>query len=514
MAIAWNSVFTAFADEHDTSLTVSYAPGTTIAGIFVIVLTPTHSDDRISGVTFGGDALTRVVSGIDTADEPGGAYLYFVGTSIPAGTQDVVISVAGAVNTQLRGVIGSVTAAADTEIADSDSLSANQTNPQLTLDTGANNAAVVAGVYSGLSDVTSLTALSSQTQIQSDDFGAHVTVSTRRTNIESGTITIGWTAATDDVAMVAAAIKESGLALVPGGGGGFGAISELPISALPGAGDGSATVSPAVIARSVTIPAVTVKGGAVTTPAVTARVATVPAVVVKGAAKAQPAVIARSATVDAPTVKGGAVLTPSVIARSATVPAPVVKGAAKVEPGVIARTATVDQVTIITPGGTTVSPATIARTALVNSVTVKGGAVITPAVTGLTASVHAAVVKGTAKTTPAVVTLTLTLPAPTAQGKATTTPAVISRSATVPAVIVAGAAVTTPATTILVLTLPAASPSNSDFSGVYQEGALILAVQEGQLTVAAHDSRLTVNTQDGRLTVTQQDSGLNVERQG
>ena len=211
MAVAWNSVFTPIATETDDTASISYAPGTTIAGIFVTIYTPTHGDDRITSVTFGGDALTRIVEAHDTVDEPGSAYLYFVGTSIPSGTQNVVITV-NAAATQLRGVIGSVTAAADTSIIDSDLISGNVGNPQLTLATGADNAAVTAGIYSGLASVASLTELSGQTQIQSDDFGSHVTVSTRRTAIEAGNITIGWTASSDDTAMVALAIIETAAA--------------------------------------------------------------------------------------------------------------------------------------------------------------------------------------------------------------------------------------------------------------------------------------------------------------
>jgi len=188
MAVTWNSVFTAIADEQDVSATISYAPGTTIRGIFVIVLTPTHTDDRITGVTFGGVALARVAFALDATGEPGGAVVYFLGAGIPAGTNNVIVSVGGAA-TQLRGVIGSVLAADDTEIADSDIIQADQANPQITLDTGASDAAVAAGLYSGTGSVPS--GIAGQTQIQSDDFGAHITVSTQRTAIESGSITIG-----------------------------------------------------------------------------------------------------------------------------------------------------------------------------------------------------------------------------------------------------------------------------------------------------------------------------------
>jgi len=263
MAVAWNSVFTTFADEQDVSLTVSYAPGTTIAGIFVLVMTPTNGGTNITGVTFGGDALTEVVAVHTTAgDEDGSAYFYFLGTSIPSGTQDVVISITGG-TTQLRGVIGSVTAAADTEIVDSDSIGAVQANPQLTLDTGAEDSAVAAGLYSGVGSVP--TGLSGQTSIQSDDFGNHITVSARRTAIEAGSITIGWTVASDDQAMVAAAIIESPPPAPLGGGGGFGAISETPISALPEDASGAVTGTGASTLAGVT----SAGSGTYTPPAIT-----------------------------------------------------------------------------------------------------------------------------------------------------------------------------------------------------------------------------------------------------
>jgi hypothetical protein len=120
-----------------------------------------------------------------------------------------------------------------------------------------------------------------------------------------------------------------------------------------GAAGGGATATPAVIARSFTIPQVAVSVAAA--PAVIARSFTIPQVAVSvGAA---PAAIARAFSIPSPAVSVGAA--PATIARAFTIPAPTISvGAA---PAVVARSFTIPQVTADggAGGDATVQPATI-----------------------------------------------------------------------------------------------------------------------------------------------------------
>ena len=98
---------------------------------------------------------------------------------------------------------------------------------------------------------------------------------------------------------------------------GWSAFTILVAEAVSGAGSSS----PAVIARSFTVDAVTLEGKAEVSPAATVRSFTVDAVTVAGKAEVSPAVTARSFVVDGVTVEGKAEVFPSAITQSFTVDA-------------------------------------------------------------------------------------------------------------------------------------------------------------------------------------------------
>jgi Ethanolamine utilization protein EutJ (predicted chaperonin) len=65
-------------------------------------------------------------------------------------------------------------------------------------------------IFSGLPNVTDLTMLSGMTAVHDLDRGLNVDRQDRQTSSASGSFTIGYTSATDDVAMVAVAIQTLG----------------------------------------------------------------------------------------------------------------------------------------------------------------------------------------------------------------------------------------------------------------------------------------------------------------
>jgi hypothetical protein len=152
--------------------------------------------------------MTKVADADDTATELIRVEAWFLGASIPSGTQNVVITLNTA--EYLSPMLISMSAAADTEVVDFGILENNQANPQIALDSGATDAIRYCMIGSGLASVTNLTPVSGMTAVGSRDHGSIVERIDRRTSIESGSQTIGYTASSDDVAMVAVAISEAG----------------------------------------------------------------------------------------------------------------------------------------------------------------------------------------------------------------------------------------------------------------------------------------------------------------
>ncbi len=112
MAIAYDT----FTDCNNNAGTFSHTPVGTPRAVFVMASHPDNAD-FITGVTYGGVAMSRVNAfGVGFGSQST-SYIYFLGSNIPAGTQSVVIS-----GTAHGGhsVIVTYTGSADTEIIDFD----------------------------------------------------------------------------------------------------------------------------------------------------------------------------------------------------------------------------------------------------------------------------------------------------------------------------------------------------------------------------------------------------------
>ncbi len=227
-------------------------------------------------------------------------------------------------------------------------------------------------------------------------------------------------------------------------------------------GGGAGSASPAVIARSFTVDAVTQTGPGNITPAVTARSFTVDAVTLLGQTSVRPAVIARNFTVDAPTLTGPGNITPATIARLFTVDAVTVSGSGNLTPAAIARLFTMDAVSLTGPGN--VSPGAIARLFTVDAVTTDGGGGAgdaSPAAIIRAFTVDAVNLTGPGNITPAAIVRVFTVDLVTLLGQTTVRPATIARAFTVDAVTVSGPGNVTPGTIVRVFILPAVTTSDS-----------------------------------------------------
>lgn len=199
---------TEFATFTTTSpATVSHDPGAVARGIVVEIDHGTDSADLITAVTYGGVLMQRKITALDSAGEPGRSYLYFLGKGIPSGAQTVSITHT-ATATVKHATVASMTAPGDTQVVASGVDQADQSNPAVALDSGTALALRYGVIYSGLDAVASLTPTAGITAIHDHDFGTFVSRFDRQTSGGSGSFSLGYTAASDDVAMCAVAIAS------------------------------------------------------------------------------------------------------------------------------------------------------------------------------------------------------------------------------------------------------------------------------------------------------------------
>jgi hypothetical protein len=206
MAITHQGFTYPAVDDPPASVnTYPYTPPAAAAGILALFHV-NNNGASASSVTYGGVALAKVDDAVDASGEPVRIEAWYLGAGIPGGTQNLVVTLNTA--EYLSPIIISVAAAADTEVVAFGIRENNQANPQIALDSGARSALRYCGIASGLAAVGNLSPVAGMTAVGSRDHGSIVERYDRRTSAETGSQTIGYTASSDDVAMVALALAE------------------------------------------------------------------------------------------------------------------------------------------------------------------------------------------------------------------------------------------------------------------------------------------------------------------
>lgn len=197
-AIPANALYTA-------TFSWTHTPVGTPRGAAVVVVQE-GSTDQVSGVTYGGVAMTRVRSDVRTATEAGRTYLYFLGASVPTGARTVQVTLTGTADT--NAVSYTVTSAAvDTAVDVSAGADAGIiANPSLAISPTA-AAVIYYGLFSGLAAPVT-TVQTGSTHVAGKDYGTDSAMWARKSVAGAGATTIGYTAASDDVCHSALAIKE------------------------------------------------------------------------------------------------------------------------------------------------------------------------------------------------------------------------------------------------------------------------------------------------------------------
>ena len=191
--------------------TWSHTNGTTAPkGVLVAIMHGTTATDHVLTVTYGGVSMTRVQRNTDTATEPGAAEWWFLGSSVPTGTQTVSVDLATATTDDLHGVSITLEATTNLEVVDVDGLTnTNAANPSVTLQYGGRACRSFSALYSGLTAITSLAAGTGCVAISTSELAGNFT-SQAFMQAVGGTsdFAIGVTAVADDVAYAAVAIGE------------------------------------------------------------------------------------------------------------------------------------------------------------------------------------------------------------------------------------------------------------------------------------------------------------------
>lgn len=216
MAIAHDAVSNVAAGAGNLSWT--HTPVGTPRGVVVQIVQyqTTATTDQVSGVTYGGVAMS------ETTDSPlvhtgtldfGVVHTFFLGASIPTGAQTVSVTVSGA--DSKRAIVATMTAAADTEVADTTPIGATGANPTLTLTTTAETMCYAA-MLTGAANLANVTP--DQTEILEHDFGQSGGSWVRLAAADAGSdAVLSWTANAVEYAAVGIAVQEivSGTIEVP-----------------------------------------------------------------------------------------------------------------------------------------------------------------------------------------------------------------------------------------------------------------------------------------------------------
>jgi hypothetical protein len=188
------------------------AAAANVQGVVVQINHNTSDTDLINGVTYGGVALTRIATISDPSGELGRAYLYFLGSGVPGGSQTCSVDKGSATNCHV--IVTTLTAGADIELVDSDTLGGgpNPTNPSIALQYGGRESMGFINGFSGVNAPGSATDNAGQTRLADHDFGSASGLASAQTNPSTSDTTLGYTIAINPGAFVAAAFAEAAVA--------------------------------------------------------------------------------------------------------------------------------------------------------------------------------------------------------------------------------------------------------------------------------------------------------------
>ena len=228
MAVTYDADTTFSASTNPTGTHTPVAAGALGAIVAFIEQDDNDPTDDVTGIDYGGAAMTRVPThgfvAADAGGEQGALYAYTLLSGIPTGAQTVTCQGSGTTNKVMRVISYTAAAAVSIDTANS-SDSASQANPSIVLaTTAATNTAIAAVLLSGHNAGGSLAAGADYTQVDlEEDWGLQLSSCIRRTsNASGGNVTVDWVATAKEAAIIAIALKEASTPPPPPTGVGFG----------------------------------------------------------------------------------------------------------------------------------------------------------------------------------------------------------------------------------------------------------------------------------------------------
>lgn len=199
-------------NTFDTTIgarTFTHTPVGIPAGVCVVVLNQAVSTAVISGVQYGGIAMSQKRAAADTTEAGRVEIWTLEGRPIPAGAQTVTIT-ATTVNPKWASCFTFTSTAGQSRIATSNqAVSASATNPSVTLTTNAETI-IYGGVHTGASNASSLVKIAALTEEGAGEYTATTTNSSKTSrytvSTPAGSPAFGYTYGTaDDYAIAAVA---------------------------------------------------------------------------------------------------------------------------------------------------------------------------------------------------------------------------------------------------------------------------------------------------------------------
>jgi hypothetical protein len=196
------------------TVTHTHTPGAgTVSGIAVLISHGTTFSDIITGVTYGGVAMTRqaAANSFDNGGEIGRTYIYTLVASIGAGAQSVVVSKSDATTTIHVVAVSMVTATGVAEVVTANQNGGddvNEANPSVTLTLGGKTCMCYVIEYNGVNAPGSMTEFAGQTAIHDHDFGNFSSKASRLTTTTAVNPSMGYTVAINAFCMSAVAFAE------------------------------------------------------------------------------------------------------------------------------------------------------------------------------------------------------------------------------------------------------------------------------------------------------------------
>lgn len=215
-----------------------------------------------------------------------------------------------------------------------------------------------------------------------------------------------------------------------------------------------ATVTPAVVAVTTTVPSPALSTGATVAPSVVAIAVTVPAASPAINATVTPTTIAVVSTVPVPDLSTSSTVTPSTVPVGVAVHVPTLALAASITPSTVDVVAVVPSV--VPSVATVITPVSVACTVAVDapSVQVTSDATVTPDTVSAVVTVPAPSFVPTTTISPAVVTVVAVVEAPDVSTGSTITPASVAVGVAIPAAGPSVGATVAPATVMVTVDVP------------------------------------------------------------